>query len=449
MMSDKHDEEFSKLINKRKGILFLDFDGCLNSQDYYKRRMNNIQINYNGSFHLYREYIKRLIKRDFYEYCYPDSIIDSLVHLVHEIDVDALERLNNFCIKNELDVVISSTWRLGNSLDFLVEGLRFCLGLKKSNQLNYGEEYTDNNGDYIRKQIYRGENCIIPDNEFMRIIDVTPNSKDRIRGVEIHRWLTKNIHEKIDGHHYFDYKSYLIIDDDSDMLLGQRNNFFKCCSFVGITDNYLKNIQNFIDSNKFKNIKSFNKNRKNMITIIACVDENMGIGFNDNLLVKLKNDMKFFRETTTGHTVIMGRGTFRSIGNKPLPNRKNLVCTTSPDHGIQLTENLGVINDLLEYLYYAHDKNEDFYIIGGQEIYNQAILDYADRLLITHVKHKFEYANKFFPEIHTKEWEYKSTILNDIEEIQFTRMISKDSEEVIVEKINMEYSIKEYIRIKN
>lgn len=110
-----------------------------------------------------------------------------------------------------------------------------------------------------------------------------------------------------------------------------------------------------------------------MISIIAAVGKNMELGLNNELIWHLKGDMKFFRETTINHTVVMGRHTYESIG-KPLPNRKNIVITRSNFSDVI------VVNDPREILELS--KNEDIFIIGGASIY-EYFLPYADNLYLT------------------------------------------------------------------
>ena len=133
------------------------------------------------------------------------------------------------------------------------------------------------------------------------------------------------------------------------------------------------------------------------ISIIVAVDENNGIGANNQLLWHLPADLKFFKETTTAHTIIMGRKTFDSIG-KPLPKRRSLVISRDQDLKIAGAETFTTIADAL-----AVCKIEsEVFIIGGAEIYNLA-LSFSDRIYLTKVHHEFK-ADVFFPEISINEW---------------------------------------------
>jgi dihydrofolate reductase len=135
-----------------------------------------------------------------------------------------------------------------------------------------------------------------------------------------------------------------------------------------------------------------------MISIIVAIAENRAIGANNGLPWKLPNDMKRFRELTTGHTVIMGRKTFESLPKGALPNRTNVVLTKNKNASF---DNCITCNDLKEAIQ-TYNTGETF-IIGGAGIYSQAI-DFADKLYITLVHHSFENADAFFPEINEDKW---------------------------------------------
>ena len=136
-----------------------------------------------------------------------------------------------------------------------------------------------------------------------------------------------------------------------------------------------------------------------MISIIVAIAENGAIGANNDLLWRLPNDMKRFRELTTGHTIIMGRKTFESLPKGALPNRTNVVITRNTGASF---ENCEVYNDLKTAID-NHKDEEEIFIIGGASIYKQAII-LADKLYITRVSHSFENADTFFPETDNNEW---------------------------------------------
>jgi dihydrofolate reductase len=129
------------------------------------------------------------------------------------------------------------------------------------------------------------------------------------------------------------------------------------------------------------------------ISIIAALAENRGIGKDNRLLWHIPEDMRRFRELTTGHAVVMGQKTYESIG-RPLPNRTNVVLTRDPGFA---APGCVVCRSLDEALEKAREtEEEEVFIIGGGTVYRQT-LPLADRLYLTLVKGEFE-ADTFFPD---------------------------------------------------
>lgn len=135
----------------------------------------------------------------------------------------------------------------------------------------------------------------------------------------------------------------------------------------------------------------------NRLSIVVAISENNAIGKNNQLLWHLPADLKHFKEITTGHTIIMGRKTYDSIG-KPLPNRRSIVITRSTDLAIEGVE---VVNSLSEAIALCKP-DEVAFIIGGAEIYKQA-MPYASAIHLTKVHQHYE-ADAFFPEINPTAW---------------------------------------------
>ena len=135
-----------------------------------------------------------------------------------------------------------------------------------------------------------------------------------------------------------------------------------------------------------------------MVSIIVAVAQNGTIGDKNSLLWHIKEDMRFFRTTTSGHAVIMGRKTFESLGSKPLPKRTNIVITR------QDVEFEGALtaHSLQEAIAMA-EGDEEIFIIGGAQIYAQA-LECADRLYLTLVEKEYE-GDTSFPEIDYRYWQ--------------------------------------------
>jgi len=135
-----------------------------------------------------------------------------------------------------------------------------------------------------------------------------------------------------------------------------------------------------------------------MISIIAAVSEDLGIGINNELLWHIQEDLKRFKRLTYGKTVIMGRKTWESLPRKPLPGRRNIVITDIPHDCCAGAEIVYSIEDALG----KCEPEEELFVIGGGSIYRQ-FLPLAERLYITHV-HKIRSADIFFPEIDSAAW---------------------------------------------
>ena len=135
-----------------------------------------------------------------------------------------------------------------------------------------------------------------------------------------------------------------------------------------------------------------------MISIIAAVSEDNGIGKNNDLLWNIPEDLKRFKRLTYGKTVIMGRKTWESLPKKPLPGRKNIVITDIPYENINNAVTAYSIEDALS----KCGDNEEVFIIGGGSIYKQ-FMPLAGRLYITHVRRKIP-ADVYFPEIDMNRW---------------------------------------------
>ena len=136
---------------------------------------------------------------------------------------------------------------------------------------------------------------------------------------------------------------------------------------------------------------------------IVAADEHWGIGKDNRLLVSIPQDMKFFRNETTGKVVIMGRKTLESFpGGRPLPNRKNIVLTRDLSYTVKDATVVHSIPELLEELKKYED--DHIYIIGGESIYRE-MLPYCNVAHVTKVDHTYE-ADAFFPNLdEMDDWE--------------------------------------------
>ena len=141
-----------------------------------------------------------------------------------------------------------------------------------------------------------------------------------------------------------------------------------------------------------------------IISLLVAAAENNAIGKNNQLLWHLPNDMKFFKNTTWGMPIIMGRKTFESIGSKPLAGRQNIVITRQSDWHADGTipakdqETARGVTGQMDV--------KELVVIGGGEIYRQ-VIDQAYRIYLTRVHAKFD-ADVFFPVINENEWKLVS-----------------------------------------
>jgi dihydrofolate reductase len=136
-----------------------------------------------------------------------------------------------------------------------------------------------------------------------------------------------------------------------------------------------------------------------MISIISALAKNNVIGKKNALPWYLPADLKHFREMTTGKTIVMGQNTFKSIGERALPNRKNVVLTN--DANYQVPEGVVIAKSLEEVLEMAKGEPETM-ICGGAMVYQQ-FLPLADKLYLTYIDADIE-GDIFFPQFNLEEW---------------------------------------------
>ena len=134
-----------------------------------------------------------------------------------------------------------------------------------------------------------------------------------------------------------------------------------------------------------------------LVSAIVAAAENNAIGKDNQLLWHLPNDLRFFKRTTSGHTIIMGRKTYESVG-KPLPNRRNMIITRQSGYAVEGAE---VFHSLGAALQHCAGEPEVF-VVGGAEIYQQA-LPVVDCIYLTRV-HAEIVGDSFFPTLDEKEW---------------------------------------------
>ncbi|QKY69166.1 dihydrofolate reductase [Lentibacillus sp. CBA3610] len=137
-----------------------------------------------------------------------------------------------------------------------------------------------------------------------------------------------------------------------------------------------------------------------MISFLVAMDRNGVIGYQNDLPWHLPNDLKFFKQKTTGNTIIMGRKTFEAIG-RALPNRRNVVISKQHD---QFPEGIDVIRDTKTVLdWNSQQPDDELFVIGGGDIFKQ-FLPHANRMYITWVDEIFQ-GDTYFPDFKEAEWQ--------------------------------------------
>jgi dihydrofolate reductase len=133
------------------------------------------------------------------------------------------------------------------------------------------------------------------------------------------------------------------------------------------------------------------------ISIIVAITDDFAIGLNNDLLCHLPDDLKRFKQITTGHSIIMGKRTYESLPKRPLPNRTNVVISDNRDDQFEGCKTVYSIEEAIDLC-----GEDESFIIGGGSIYRQ-FLPYANKLYLTIIHHKFE-ADTFFPVVNFEEW---------------------------------------------
>ena len=145
------------------------------------------------------------------------------------------------------------------------------------------------------------------------------------------------------------------------------------------------------------------------IKLIAATDLHYGIGKNGSLLFKIPEDMRLFKQLTTGNIVLMGRKTFESIGYKPLPDRINIVISSTKKYEIEGVINLDNLETAVEFVRQKFP-DKDLYIIGGGQVYRRCI-NFVDEIILTRYNRIYEKVDTFFPKVIESEFREAETIL--------------------------------------
>ncbi len=146
-----------------------------------------------------------------------------------------------------------------------------------------------------------------------------------------------------------------------------------------------------------------------IVSQIVAAGDNNEIGKQNQLLWRLPNDMKFFKNTTWGMPVIMGRKTYESIAGEPLAGRINIIVTGNSDYDPK-NEKVIVVTDIEKAIEKTKETDcKEAFVAGGGEIYKLA-MPYTDRIYLTRVHHQFPEAEVFYPEIRHGEWKKVSAL---------------------------------------
>ena len=132
-----------------------------------------------------------------------------------------------------------------------------------------------------------------------------------------------------------------------------------------------------------------------MISAIVAVDNNWGIGFNNDLLEHIPEDLKMFKQLTLGHTVVMGRKTWNSLPKAPLPQRGNIVISNAQPLIIDKNTLRLPLEDVIEFLEYT---NDEIFIIGGGAIYKE-LLPFCNRVYVTKIYKDHSNVDTYFPNL--------------------------------------------------
>lgn len=155
------------------------------------------------------------------------------------------------------------------------------------------------------------------------------------------------------------------------------------------------------------------------MNIILAADRNWAIGKDNDLLIHLPGDLKYFKNMTTGKTVIMGRKTLESLpGGKPLPNRRNIILTRSVDFQVSGAEVLNSVEDVLHLIKSGNLKSDEAFVIGGADIYKQ-MMPYCGKFYITKIEAELP-ADRYFVDLDEVD-DLKITWTGPIEEYKGTK----------------------------
>ena len=153
------------------------------------------------------------------------------------------------------------------------------------------------------------------------------------------------------------------------------------------------------------------------ITLIAALGKNHELGLNNDLIWKIPEDLKFFKENTMGKYIVMGMNTFKSLPKK-LVNRKYIVLTSK---NIDLGDDIVIVHSIDELLGFARTINEEVMIIGGASLYSQMI-EYADKMILTEIDDESN-ADVYFPKFLIDEWDREMLSSHKYNDIGYSHVV--------------------------
>ena len=155
------------------------------------------------------------------------------------------------------------------------------------------------------------------------------------------------------------------------------------------------------------------------INLIAAIGKNNELGINNELIRKIKEDLKFFKETTMGHSVVMGRKTYESLP-KILPGRKNIVISTTNIKNGEIEVYKSIRDFLVEY----QNSNDEIFIIGGASIY-KAFIDLASKMYLTQIDSEEINADVYFPKFDISDWNKEIISNHEENNIKYSHVLYK------------------------
>lgn len=155
------------------------------------------------------------------------------------------------------------------------------------------------------------------------------------------------------------------------------------------------------------------------ITLIAAIGKELELGYNNDLIWKIPEDLKFFRENTIGKYIVMGMNTFNSLP-KVLSNRKYVVLT---HRNVELDFSILVFHNVDELLEFIDKTDEEVMIIGGAQMYS-LMVGYADKMLITEIDDSKE-ADVYFPEFYDSDWDRELLSNHNYEDLEYSHVMYK------------------------